>query len=80
MSVKAARASVEKLSSRAVQAAPSSAEEDQLGLSQMRRMSPFNDEREILLPAALLCHVMLLNSVLERSANRFAEEHGLTFP
>ena len=43
-------------------------------------MSPFSDTRDMPLTAALMCHVMLLNSVLERSANRFAEDHGLTFP
>lgn len=49
-----------------------------LGIEQMQKMSPFDDEREVELPSALLCHVMLLNSVLERQGNRIAEEHGLT--
>lgn len=55
-------------------------ENTQMGATQIDRMSPFSGEKQIPLPAALLCHVMLLNSVLERRANRFAEEHGLTFP
>lgn len=54
------------------------ADSQQLGNAQMKKMSPFDDDREIELPSALLCHVMLLNSVLERQGNRVAEEHGLT--
>lgn len=45
----------------------------------MRRMAPEEVQREAIYPAsAVVCHIMLLNSVLERCANRFAEEHGLT--
>ncbi len=47
----------------------------------MRRMAPVSVQDEEILPAsALMCHIMLLNSVLERSSNRFCEAHGLTFP
>lgn len=47
----------------------------------MKRMTPPSAQREDITDAsAILCHVMLLNSVLERSANRFAESCGLTFP
>lgn len=51
---------------------------ERLGIEQMKRMSPFDDDRDIELSSALLCHVMLLNSVLERQGNRIADEHGLT--
>lgn len=47
----------------------------------MRRMAPTSVQNEqILPPSAIVCHIMLLNSVLERRANRFVEEHGLTLP
>lgn len=47
----------------------------------MKRMAPPSAQsEEIPTEAALMCHVMLLNSVLERSVNRFAEQCGLTFP
>lgn len=47
----------------------------------MRHMAPASVQREeIPLSSSLLCHIKLLNSVLERNANRFAEEHGLTMP
>ena len=47
----------------------------------MKRMAPVSAQgEEIPAQSALLCHVMLLNSVLERSVNRFAGAHGLTFP
>lgn len=47
----------------------------------MKRMAPPSAQcEEIPTQAAVLCHIMLLNSVLERSVNRFADLHGLTFP
>lgn len=47
----------------------------------MKRMAPPSAQsEEIPLESAILCHIMLLNSVLERSVNRFAELCGLTFP
>ncbi len=47
----------------------------------MKRMAPPSAQsEEIPTEAALMCHIMLLNSVLERSVNRFAEQCGLTFP
>jgi DNA-binding MarR family transcriptional regulator len=47
----------------------------------MERMAPQSVQQdEVLLSSAVLCHIMILNSVLERTANRYAEEHGLTFP
>ncbi|HVF85313.1 MAG TPA: hypothetical protein VM821_04980, partial [Abditibacteriaceae bacterium] len=47
----------------------------------MRRMAPPSAQcEEIPTEAAVLCHIMLLNSVLERSVNRFADLCGLTFP
>lgn len=47
----------------------------------MKRMAPPSAQsEEIPAEGAILCHIMLLNSVLERSVNRFAESCGLTFP
>ncbi len=47
----------------------------------MKRMAPVSAQsEEITTQSALLCHIMLLNSVLERSVNRFSGLHGLTFP
>lgn len=47
----------------------------------MERMAPQSmQEEDVMLSSAVLCHIMILNSVLERTANRYAEEHGLTFP
>jgi DNA-binding MarR family transcriptional regulator len=47
----------------------------------MRHMAPESVQNEAIVPqAAIMCHIMLLHSVLERSANRVVEEHGLTFP
>jgi DNA-binding MarR family transcriptional regulator len=44
-------------------------------------MAPESVQNEAILPqAAIMCHIMLLHSVLERSANRVVEAHGLTFP
>jgi MarR family 2-MHQ and catechol resistance regulon transcriptional repressor len=52
-----------------------------LAISHMKQMAPVSVQNEEILPqAAIMCHTMLLNSVLERSANRFVEAHGLTFP
>jgi MarR family 2-MHQ and catechol resistance regulon transcriptional repressor len=45
----------------------------------MRRMAPQSvQDADLLLAPALICHIRLLNSVFERSANRCAEEYGLT--
>jgi DNA-binding MarR family transcriptional regulator len=50
-------------------------------LHHMRRMAPESVQaEEILPPSAIMCHIMLLHSVLERRANRVMEEHGLTVP
>jgi MarR family 2-MHQ and catechol resistance regulon transcriptional repressor len=47
----------------------------------MKRMAPESvQSEEILPPSAIMCHIMLLHSVLERRANRVMEEHGLTVP
>ena len=47
----------------------------------MKRMAPPSAQcEEIPTEGAVLCHIMLLNSVLERSVNRFADLYGLTFP
>lgn len=47
----------------------------------MKRMAPPSAQsEEIPTEGAVLCHIMLLNSVLERSVNRFADLCGLTFP
>lgn len=52
-----------------------------LAHAHMKRMAPVSVQDEEILPAsALMCHIMLLNSVLERGSNRFCEAHGLTFP
>jgi DNA-binding MarR family transcriptional regulator len=45
----------------------------------MTGMAPAQVQGEAISSAsAIMCHIMLLNSVLERRANRFAEAHGLT--
>ena len=47
----------------------------------MCRLSPLGAKSDKLpLPAALLCSIRVLNGVLERSATRCAEAHGLTMP
>lgn len=46
----------------------------------MARMKPRCQDSEIIPPAALFFHIFMLNSVLERAANRVAEQHGLTMP
>ena len=46
----------------------------------MERTTPSGDEVEPPLPAALMCHIFLLSSVLERTANRECERLGLTLP
>ncbi|MDQ3813652.1 MAG: MarR family transcriptional regulator [Armatimonadota bacterium] len=47
----------------------------------MRRMTPQSVQHEDTLPAAaVMCHIYLLDSVLERAANRVVEQHGLTMP
>jgi DNA-binding MarR family transcriptional regulator len=52
-----------------------------LALRHMKRMAPESVQtEEILPPSAIMCHIMLLHSVLERRANRVMEEHGLTVP
>jgi DNA-binding MarR family transcriptional regulator len=52
-----------------------------LALRHMKRMAPESVQtEEILPPSAIMCHIMLLHSVLERRANRVMEEHGLTMP
>lgn len=46
----------------------------------MARMKPRCQDSEIIPPAALFFHIFMLNSVLERAANRVAEQYGLTMP
>jgi DNA-binding MarR family transcriptional regulator len=47
----------------------------------MKRMSPCAEQPEQITPAAsLMCHVCLLNSVVERAANRSLEQQELTLP
>lgn len=46
----------------------------------MGRMVPPAQADTIPLPAAVLCHVFMLNSVLERTGNRVSEAHDLTLP
>lgn len=49
----------------------------------VKRMVPVGEVTPLELDEAapaLLCHIYLLNSVLERLANRFAEQHDLTMP
>ncbi len=49
----------------------------------MKRMAPLScpaDEGEILPLSAIMCSIMILNSVMERTGNRVLEEHGLTMP
>ncbi len=49
----------------------------------MTRMGPcpLGDTREnISLTGAMMCQIMMLNSVIERRGNRMLEEHGLTLP
>lgn len=38
------------------------------------------DEQEVALAGAMMCQIMMLNSVIERTGNRLVEEHGLTLP
>lgn len=38
------------------------------------------DEEEIPLTGAMMCSIMVLNSVIERTGNRLLEEHNLTLP
>lgn len=45
----------------------------------MDMVGPPGDD-DVTLVGALLCSVMVLNSVIERSGNRLLEEHGLTLP
>jgi MarR family transcriptional regulator, 2-MHQ and catechol-resistance regulon repressor len=49
-----------------------------VGRRYMERMQPQAAAPDPFPPAALFCHIFLLNSVLERSANRRAEQRGLT--
>ncbi|HVF09780.1 MAG TPA: MarR family transcriptional regulator [Abditibacteriaceae bacterium] len=47
----------------------------------MKRMAPSTERQEQILPAsALMCHICLLNSVVERAANRCLEQQDLTLP
>ncbi|PQV64417.1 DNA-binding transcriptional regulator, MarR family [Abditibacterium utsteinense] len=49
----------------------------------MTRMGPcpLGDSREnISLTGAMMCQIMMINSVIERRGNRLLEEHGLTLP
>jgi MarR family 2-MHQ and catechol resistance regulon transcriptional repressor len=49
----------------------------------MQRTTPEGEAKspeEIPLPPAIMCHLFLLSCVLERTANREAERHGLTLP
>ncbi len=49
----------------------------------MQRMAPCPigaSEEEIEMTGALMCQIMMLNSVIERQGNRLVEEHGLTLP
>jgi MarR family 2-MHQ and catechol resistance regulon transcriptional repressor len=38
------------------------------------------DEEEVAMAGAMMCQIMMLNSVIERNGNRLVEEHGLTLP
>jgi MarR family transcriptional regulator, 2-MHQ and catechol-resistance regulon repressor len=49
-------------------------------MSCMAPRGALHDEDENRVSPGLLCTVMLLNTALERVANRFTEQHGLTFP
>lgn len=49
----------------------------------MQRMAPCPigaPEHEIEMTGAMMCQIMMLNSVIERQGNRLVEEHGLTLP
>jgi MarR family 2-MHQ and catechol resistance regulon transcriptional repressor len=46
----------------------------------LEQMRPCLSHSEPPLASALLCHIYLLNSVLERMGNRCAETHNLTMP
>lgn len=46
----------------------------------MERTTPAGEDAPPPLPAALMCHIFLLSSVLERTANRECERLGLTLP
>ena len=47
----------------------------------MKRMAPCAEHPEQITPASsLMCHVCLLNSVVERAANRSLEQQELTMP
>jgi MarR family 2-MHQ and catechol resistance regulon transcriptional repressor len=37
-------------------------------------------EEEVAMSGAMMCQIMMLNSVIERTGNRLVEEHGLTLP
>ncbi|RYG56520.1 MarR family transcriptional regulator [bacterium] len=37
-------------------------------------------EEEVAMTGAMMCQIMMLNSVIERTGNRLVEEHGLTLP
>lgn len=50
-------------------------------LNSMKRMAPQSmQDDEVPVPGALMCHIMMLSSVIERMANRNVEACGLTFP
>jgi MarR family 2-MHQ and catechol resistance regulon transcriptional repressor len=38
------------------------------------------DEEQVAMAGAMMCQIMMLNSVIERTGNRLVEEHGLTLP
>lgn len=49
----------------------------------MRRIGPpdrGDPGEEVSLTGAMMCQIMMLNSVIERRGNRLLEEHGLTLP
>ena len=49
----------------------------------MSRFGPCPDgdtSEGIPLSGVMMCHIMMLNSVIERTGNRLLEEHGLTLP
>lgn len=49
----------------------------------MQRMAPCPigaPDEEISLTGAMMCQIMMLNSVIERQGNRLVGEHGLTLP
>ncbi len=49
----------------------------------MRRMGPSELDapgEEVSLTGAMMCQIMMLNSVIERRGNRLLEEHNLTLP